>query len=66
MYTFNEFRARIPIQEIARSLGYWVNPAGGEKFLSLFLGNPKHPEDEIVKAFKELYALNRFLNQAVV
>ena len=23
MYTFNEFRARIPIQEIARSLGYW-------------------------------------------
>ena len=48
MYTFNEFRARIPIQEIARSLGYWVNPAGGEKFLSLFLGNPKHPEDEIV------------------
>lgn len=48
-YTFQEFRDRISIIEIAEKLGYWWNKEkGGQKAHTYTLGDKKNPQDEIV------------------
>ena len=47
-YSFQDFRNRIKIQDLAASLGYWVNTGAGTKQLSMCLGDRKAPTDEII------------------
>ena len=47
-YSFQDFRNRIIIQDLAASLGYWVNTGAGTKQLSMCLGDRKAPTDEII------------------
>lgn len=48
-YTFQEFRDKISIIEIAESLGYFKNKVkGGQKCHTYTLGDIKNPQDEIV------------------
>lgn len=47
--TFNDFRARIPIAEMAEYLGYWQDRSSGVgKTITYCLGNKKHPTEEII------------------
>lgn len=46
--TFDEYRSRISIAEMAEHLGYWRNPEGGVSKPSYFLGDKKNPQDEII------------------
>lgn len=46
--SFQDFRDKIKIQDIAASLGYWVNPLAGSKQLSMCLGDRKSPTEEII------------------
>lgn len=48
-YTFQDFRNRISIIEIAEKLGYWWNKEkGGQRAHTYTLGDKKNPQDEIV------------------
>ncbi|NDV83382.1 toprim domain-containing protein [Bacteroides sp. 51] len=48
LMTFDDFRSRISIAEIAESIGYWRNPNGGVSKPSYILGDKNNPQDEIV------------------
>lgn len=48
MNTFNDFREKISIAEMAEKLGYWKNPSGGSSYLSYCLGDTTNPTDEII------------------
>lgn len=46
--TFQEYRDRISIGEMAEHLGYKRDPGGGRTYLCYYLGSPDNKEDEIV------------------
>jgi hypothetical protein len=48
LMTFDEYRSRISIAEIAESLGYWLNPTSGKSKPSYCLGDKKNPQEEII------------------
>jgi hypothetical protein len=48
LMTFDEYRSRISIADMAEFLGYWRNPHSGVAKPSYCLGDKKKPEEEIV------------------
>lgn len=46
--TFQEYRDKISIGEMAEHLGYKRDPGGGRTYLCYYLGTPDRKEDEIV------------------
>lgn len=63
MYSFEEFRAKISIAEIAEQLGYWKDPSGGQKYLCYCLGNKNNPTDEIIIYNPNISAKNTYFSR---
>lgn len=61
--TFEEYRSKISIAEMAERLGYKKDPGAGKKYLGYYLGDKANPEDEIIIYNPDVYSQNTYFSR---